>query len=125
MTCLQLVTLEYDKLNTAIDDLGTNIGLTLDEQKKDIEQTHDKELRKVQVSVDELSKEKIQLEDDIASNKRACQLETERDWLVSHIRFIIYSFISIHILIPYSLLYPGTKRKLCIWMKNWKRQKQR
>ena len=77
---LQLVTLEYDKLNTAIDDLGSSIGSTLDEQKQEIERVHTANLLKVQVSVDELSKEKIQLQDAISSNERACQLETERDW---------------------------------------------
>jgi len=67
-------------LNTAIDNLGTSIGSTLDQQKQELERVHTTDLHKVQVSAEELSKEKIQLEDDIASNKRACQLETERDW---------------------------------------------
>jgi len=79
-TSLKLVTSEYDQLNTAIDDLGTSIGSTLDEQKHELERTHAEELRKVQVSVDELTKEKIQLQDSIATNERANQLETERDW---------------------------------------------
>lgn len=89
--CLQLITYEYDKLNTAIDDLGISIGSTLDEQKQELERVHSTELRKVQVSVDELSKEKIRLEDSISSNERACQLETERDWLVLP---VFMSFIS-------------------------------
>ena len=37
--CLQLVKSEYDKLNSAIDDLGTNIGSTLDEQKHELERS--------------------------------------------------------------------------------------
>ena len=78
--CLQLVKSEYDKLNSAIDDLGTNIGSTLDEQKHELERLHTAELHKVQVSAEELSKEKIQLQDSIATNERANQLETERDW---------------------------------------------
>ena len=32
------------------------------------------------MSVDELTKEKIQLQDSISTNERANQLETERDW---------------------------------------------
>ena len=74
------MTSEYHKLNSAIDDLGTSIGSTLDEQKNELERTHTEELRKIQLSVDELTKEKIQLQDSIATNERANQLESERDW---------------------------------------------
>lgn len=49
-------------------------------QKQELERVHKTDLRKVQMSVDELSKEKIQLQDAISTNERANQLETERDW---------------------------------------------
>lgn len=67
-------------MNSAIDDRGTSIESTLDEQKQELERVHTTDLRKIQLSVDELTKEKIQLQDSIATNERANQLETERDW---------------------------------------------
>mmetsp|Transcript_42633 Transcript_42633/g.89440 ORF Transcript_42633/g.89440 Transcript_42633/m.89440 type:complete len:211 (-) Transcript_42633:601-1233(-) len=77
---IQLVTSEYSKLQGAIDDLGSAIGGTLGRQKEDLQRTNKTEMRKVQVEIENLSKDKTRLEESIATNERACQLETERDW---------------------------------------------
>ena len=77
---MQLVTSEYSKLQGAIDDLGSAIGGTLGRQKEDLQRTHKTEMRKVQVEIGNLSKERTRLEESISTNERACQLETERDW---------------------------------------------
>jgi len=77
---MDLVESEYSKLKGAIDELGTAISGTLGRQKDELTRTHKTEMRKVQVETQNLSKEKIQLEESIATNERACQLETERDW---------------------------------------------
>ncbi|KAL7524826.1 hypothetical protein ACHAXR_002473, partial [Thalassiosira sp. AJA248-18] len=68
------------KLQVAIDELGTAINGTLGRQKDDLARTHKTKMRKVQVEIEELTKEKTRLEESIATNERACQLETERDW---------------------------------------------
>jgi len=78
--CMQLVTSEYSKLQGAIDHLGSAIGSTLGRQKEDIQRTNKTEMRKTQVEIESLSKDKTRLEESIATNERACQLETERDW---------------------------------------------
>ena len=77
---LQLVTSEYSKLQSAIDDLGTSINNTLGQQKQDLDRTHETEMRTLQVEIERLTNEKTRLEESIATNERACQLETERDW---------------------------------------------
>lgn len=77
---LQLVTSEYSKLQGAIDDLGSAIDGTLGRQKEDLQRTHKTEMRKAQVEIESLSKERTRLEESIVTNERACQLETERDW---------------------------------------------
>jgi t-SNARE complex subunit (syntaxin) len=71
---------EYEKLQSAIDDLGSAIDGTLGRQKEDLQRTHKTETRKVQVEIETLSKEKARLEESIATNERANQLETQRDW---------------------------------------------
>ena len=78
--CLQLVSSEYLKLQGAIEDLGQSINKTLGRQKRDINFANKTEMRKLQVEIESLRKEKIRLEESIASNERANQLETERDW---------------------------------------------
>ena len=77
---LQLVTSEYSKLQSAIDDLGTSINNTLGQQKQDLDRTHKTEMRTLQVEIERLTNERTRLEESIATNERACQLETERDW---------------------------------------------
>ncbi|KAL7550267.1 hypothetical protein ACHAWF_013502 [Thalassiosira exigua] len=77
---MELVTSEYEKLQVAIEDLGDAVKSTLGRQKDDLDRTHKTEMRKIQVEKETLSKEKVRLEDSIASNERACQLEIERDW---------------------------------------------
>ena len=78
--CLQLVTSEYSKLQSAIDDLGTSINNTLGQQKQELNCTHEAEMTTLQVEIERLTNEKTHLEDSIATNERACQLEIERDW---------------------------------------------
>ena len=77
---LRLVEDEYSKLQGAIEELGTSMNKTLAEQKKDHELTHQKALKKVEEQIEQHSKENARLEDEIANNQRACQLEIERDW---------------------------------------------
>ena len=77
---LQLVTTEYSKLQSAIDDLGTSINNTLGQQKQDLARTHETEMRTLQVEIERLTNERTRLEESIATNERACQLEIERDW---------------------------------------------
>ncbi|KAL3763725.1 hypothetical protein ACHAW5_006169 [Stephanodiscus triporus] len=78
--CSQLVDAEFSKLQGAIDDLGTSIGNTLSLQKQDLERTYKSEMRKVEVEIENLTRDKNRLEESIMSNERACQLEIERDW---------------------------------------------
>ena len=77
---LQLVTSEYSKLQSAIDDLGSSINNTLGQQKQDLDRTHKTEMRTLQVEIERLTNERTRLEESIATNERACQLEIERDW---------------------------------------------
>jgi len=77
---LQLVSDEYSKLQGAIDDLGSSVSATLGRQNKDLQLTHEREMMKLQLALETTAKEKIRLEESIATNERACQLETERDW---------------------------------------------
>jgi len=78
--CLQLVESEYLKLQVAIDDLGTSIDNTLNRQKEALDLSHQSEIAKCKLEIDNLIKDKHQLEESITSNERACQLEVERDW---------------------------------------------
>lgn len=78
--CLQLVESEYLKLQVAIDDLGTSIDNTLNRQKETLDLSHQSEIAKCKLEIDNLIKDKHQLEESITSNERACQLEVERDW---------------------------------------------
>ncbi|KAL9191378.1 hypothetical protein ACHAXT_001084 [Thalassiosira profunda] len=78
--CLQLVSNEYERLQGAIEGLGTAVEGSLGCQKHELETKHKIELSKAQENADALSKEKTRLEDSIAANERACQLEIERDW---------------------------------------------
>ena len=77
---LKLVEDEHSKLEGAIEELETSINKTLLKQKNDIELTHQKALKKVEEEIEQHSKENARLEDEIANNQRACQLEIERDW---------------------------------------------
>ena len=80
LSSLQLVTTEYSKLQSAIDDLETSINNTLGQQKQDLNRAHETEMRTLQVEIERLTNERTRLEESIATNERACQLETERDW---------------------------------------------
>lgn len=77
---LQLVALEYSKLESAIEDLGTSIGNSLDRQKRDLERTHKIETDELRAEIENLINEKQLLEDSLSSNERTSQLETEREW---------------------------------------------
>jgi len=77
---LKLVEDENSKLQGAIDELETSINKTLKEQKNEIEITHQKALKEAEEQIEQHSRENARLEDDIANNQRACQLEIERDW---------------------------------------------
>ena len=76
--CLQLVSNEYVRLQGAIEGLGTAVEGSLGRQKEALTLAHKRELAKAKEDADALSKEKTRLEDSIAENERACQLEIER-----------------------------------------------
>ena len=78
--CLQLVESEYIKLQGAIEDLGKSIDDTLSQEKEALVLTHQSEIAKCKIEIDNLIKDKRRLEESITSNERACQLEVERDW---------------------------------------------
>lgn len=78
--CIQLVTADHAKLQKAIKDLGSNIDGTLERQKEDLQRIQKTEMRRVQVEIENLSKEKTRLEESITTNEQANQLETQRDW---------------------------------------------
>ena len=65
---LKLVEDEYSKLQGAIDELGTSINKTIQEQKNDIELTHQKDMKKVEEEIEQHSRENARLEDEIANN---------------------------------------------------------
>ena len=77
---LKLVEDEYSKLEGTIDELGTLINTTLENQKKEQERMHQGKMKRVEEVIEQHKKEKTRLEDEIANNHRACQLEIERDW---------------------------------------------
>ena len=77
---INLVTSEYSKLQEAIGDLGNMINNNLERQRHEIEREHRSQLKKFQVDLDNLHSEKSRLEESIATNERANQLEEERDW---------------------------------------------
>eukprot|EP00804_Cyclotella_cryptica_P009352 CCRYP_009010-RA/>CCRYP_009010-RA protein AED:0.46 eAED:0.46 QI:129/1/1/1/1/1/3/94/178 len=76
----KLVETEYSKLQDCIGDLAEMMNGTLASQKEEIEKTHMSEMRKVKEELDNMKLEKTKLEESIATNERACLLETERDW---------------------------------------------
>ncbi len=80
VSSLQLVQSEYTELLAAIDALGTSISNSLERQKHDLERTHNVEMEKVQVEIENLKNEKQLLEESDATDERTRQLETERDW---------------------------------------------
>ena len=74
------VTMEYNKLQECIVDLGETISTTLSDQREDLESSHNADLRKLSLEIDRLKLDKTKLEESIASNERANVLENERDW---------------------------------------------
>lgn len=76
----KLVEQEYAKLQDCIGDLADTINGTLADQKEEICASHETELAKLNIEIEQLKLEKAKLENSIMTNERANLLENERDW---------------------------------------------
>lgn len=76
----KLVEQEYAKLQDCIGDLADTINGTLADQKEELNHSYETEMLKLKFQIEQLTLEKVKLEDSIATNERANLLENERDW---------------------------------------------